>query len=100
MTKKCVAAGKATKSTVYMAYRQDLYDDQLTETCPNPKCGHPHEPASGSILGVDITYFYACSEEGCGAVWMRSQTFSPANATVVGGDSDGNIYTANLEALS
>ena len=32
MTKKCIAAGKATKSTVYMAYRQDLYDDCLLYT--------------------------------------------------------------------
>jgi hypothetical protein len=100
MTKKCIAAGKAINSTVYMTVRHDLYDDQLTETCPNPDCGHPQGPVSGNILGMDITYFYDCSEEGCGAVWMREETFSPANATVVGGDSDGNIYTSTFEALS
>jgi hypothetical protein len=100
MTKKCIAAGKAHKSKIWMAYTRLIFDDQLTETCPNPECGHPKDPISGSVQDQTITYFYVCSQEGCGVHWTRKETFSPADATVLGGDSDGNIYTSTSEALS
>jgi hypothetical protein len=100
MTKKCIASGKASKSKIWMAYTVELHDDKLTETCPNPQCGHPKDPISGSVVGQVITYFYVCSEEGCGVHWTLKETFSPADATVVGGDSDGNIYTSTFEGLN
>ena len=94
--KELIASGTATaRGPVFMDFTLNK-NGKLT-SCP--QCGQIQVGAATTMrFPITVTYYYDCGR--CYALWDEDWRFVPSNASIVGGDSDGNIYTSSVEVLS
>ena len=92
--KRLVASGKASQGTITMKAPA-----RMMEQCPNPSCGDLQDPIDTSIeQNYTVIDYYQCGN--CNASWECYSVSEQPNATIAGGDSDGNIYTSSPEVQS
>jgi hypothetical protein len=96
MQKRLVASGRVTARGHILIDHTLTKDSEMMTQCPS--CGDLQDEVSTDTETSQTTYHYECGS--CHASWSESWRDVPPTASIVGGDSDGNIYTANLEALS
>jgi hypothetical protein len=93
--KKLIATGFTTARGIHMIIS---YATDHPTTCPNHACGDLVDPMHATHWGGEVVNSFECGN--CGATWEETFRYVDANASIVGGDSDGNIYTSSHEGQS
>ena len=93
--KKLIATGFTTARGIHMIIS---HATGYPTTCPNHACGDLVDPMYETHGDGKITSVYECGH--CRATWEETSRYVDANASIVGGDIDGNIYTSSHEGQS